>query len=170
MRHATWDIIMAGAYPVTGYGTTYMGGNRDEGPFNVDDPRNDIWESQYHVPQRFLSELEWWKLQPQDDWISSSTPRSSDRNVRLGSRTLLAPPETTYWLLAEPPKQYVAYVRGLKDNVTIDLGPADTGIGKARLLNPRTGETEDIDSKTVGQNKFEWSPPDTRDWVLHLSK
>jgi len=132
MRHATWDIIMAGGYPVTGYGTTYMGGNRDEGPFNVDDPRNDIWERQYHVPQRFLSRLEWWKLQPQDDWISSSTPRSSDRNVRLGSRTLLAPPKTAYWLLAEPGTQYVVYVRGLKDEVTIDLGRAATGTGSGQ--------------------------------------
>ena len=168
MRHATWDIVMAGGYTVTGYGTTYMGGNRDKGPFNVDDPRNDIWERQYRVAQRFLSEIEWWKLQPHDDWISSATPRSADRKVRLGSRTLLAPPETTCWLLAEPGKQYVAYVRGLKGKVTIELGPGAADIRKARLLDPRTGETKPADIRTLDA-RCEWSPPDTADWVLHLS-
>ncbi len=169
MRHATWDIVMAGGYPVTGYGTTYMGGNRDKGPFNVDDPRNDIWERQYHVPQRFLSALDWWKLQPHDELISSTTPRSSDRNVRVGSRKLLCPPKTTYWLLAERGKHYVAYVRGLKDKVTIDLGPGVASVRAASLLDPQTGESKSISQKTIRQNRFEWSPPDTGDWVLHLS-
>jgi len=168
MRHATWDIIMAGGYTVTGYGTTYMGGNRDKGPFNVDDPRNDIWERQYHVAQRFLGDLEWWKLQPHDDSIRSATPRSDDRNVRLASRTLLAPPKTTYWLLAEPTKHYVAYVRGLKNKVTIDLGPGAAGADKASLLDPRTGKTKPVDVKML-DGRCEWSPPDTEDWVLHLS-
>jgi len=173
MRHATWDIVMAGGYTVTGYGTTYMGGNRDKGPFNVDDPRNNIWEHQYRVAQSFLSDLDWWKLQPHDDWISSSTPRSSDRRVRMGSgtgggRTLLAPPKTTYWLLAEPGKHYVAYVRGLRGKVTINLGPGAAGADKASLLDPRTGETKPVDVKML-DDRCEWSPPDTEDWVLHLS-
>ncbi|MHC4367756.1 MAG: apiosidase-like domain-containing protein, partial [Planctomycetota bacterium] len=169
MRHATWDIVMAGGYPVTGYGTTYMGGNRDKGPFNVDDPRNDIWERQYHVPQRFLSKLEWWKLQPYDDWISSSTPRSSDRNVRLASRSLLHPPKKTYWLLAEPGENYVAYVRGLEGKVTIDLGAGAAAIRKGSVMDPRTGETTKI-SYEMKHDKIAWFPPDARDWVLHLSK
>ena len=169
MRYATWDIIMAGGYPVTGYGTTYMGGNRDKGPFNVDDPRNDIWERQYHVPQRFLSELEWWKLRPHDDRIRSATPRSSDQNVRVGSRRLLCPPKTTYWLLAEPHKHYVAYVRGLKDKVTINLGHGAAGVRRARLLDPRSGKTSPVDVKVL-ENEREWSPPDSADWVLHLSE
>ena len=167
MRHATWDILMAGGYTVTGYSTTYMGGNRDKGPFNADDPRNDIWELQYHVAQRFLGDLEWWKLQPHDDWIRSATPRSDDRNVRMGSRTLLRPPKTTYWLLAEPSKHYVAYVRGLKDKIIVDLGPGG-GVHKASLLDPRTGKTKPVNVKTLA-NQCEWSPPNTEDWVLHLS-
>jgi hypothetical protein len=169
MRHATWDIIMAGGYAVTGYGTTYMGGNRDKGPFNVDDPRNDVWERQYHVPRRFLSRLDWWKLQPHDDWISSTASRTSDRNVRVGPRSLLSPPERTYWLLAEPGRSYVAYVRGLKDKVIIDLGPDADGIRKARLLDPRTGQSKPVDVK-ISQGRCEWAPPDERDWVLHLSR
>lgn len=166
MRYATWDIVMAGGYPVTGYGTTYMGGNRDKGPFNVDDPRNDIWERQYHVPQRFLAELEWWKLQPHDEWIRCATPRSGDQNVRMDSRSLLCPPKTTYWLLAEPGNNYVAYVRGLKDKVTIEAGP---GVHKARLLNPRTGRISPVDVE-ITEARCEWSPPDGQDWVLHLSR
>jgi len=174
MRHATWDIIMAGGYPITGYATTYMGGNRDKGPFNVDDPRNDIWERQYHVAQRFLGGLQWWKLQPHDDWISSSTSRSSDRQVRIGTnagrkRTLRCPPKTTYWLLAEPGKQYLAYVRGLTAKVTVDFGSESVGVRKALLLNLRTGDIKNIIDTTNSKDHFEWSPPDAEDWVLFLS-
>ena len=174
MRHATWDIIMAGGYPVTGYATTYMGGNRDKGPFNVNDARNDIWEHQYHVAQRFLGELEWWKLQPHDDWISSSTPRSSDREVPVGlntsrKRMLRRPPETTYWLLAEPGKKYVAYVRGLTRKVTIEFGPGAVGVRKAILFDPRTGETRSLIEDKLLRDRFEWLPPDAGDWALFLT-
>lgn len=166
MRYATWDIVMAGGYPVTGYGTTYMGGNRDKGPFNVDDSRNDVWERQYRVPQRFLGKLEWWKLQPHDEQIRCAAPRSGDQNVRTGSRSLLCPPKTTYWLLAEPGNNYVAYVRGLKDKVTIEAGP---GVHKARLLDPRTRRMRPVDVE-ITEGRCEWTPPDTQDWVLHVSR
>lgn len=171
MRHATWDIIMAGGYPITGYATTYMGGHRDKGPFNVDDPRNDIWERQYHIAQRFLSELKWWKLQPHDDWISSHVPRLSDRQIRVGpntgsKRTLLRPPVTTYWLLAEPGKQYLAYMRGLTNKVIVKFGPGAAGMRKVLLFNPRTGRTSSIIEDTLLKERFEWLPPDSEDWVL----
>ncbi len=169
MRHATWDIIMAGGYPVTGYGTTYMGGNRDKGPFNVDDSRNDIWERQYRAAQRFLSKFKWWKLEPHDDWISSAESRTSDRSVRIGPRSLLSPPMRTYWLLAEPGRSYVAYVRGLKDKVIIKLNSSADGIGRARLLDPRTGRSRPVEVK-ISRGSCEWSPPDEQDWVLHLSR
>jgi hypothetical protein len=175
MRHATWDIVMAGGYPVTGYATTYMGGNRDKGPFNVDDPRNDIWERQYHAAQRFFSKLEWWKLKSHDDWVFSSTPRSSDRNVRVGlntgsKRTLLSPPEATYWLLAELGKQYVVYIRGITNKVTVQFGPGSVGVRNALLFDPRTGETRSIVKDKYLRDSFEWTPPDTSDWVLFLTK
>ncbi|MHC4072367.1 MAG: apiosidase-like domain-containing protein [Planctomycetota bacterium] len=152
MRHATWDIIMAGGYPVTGYGTTYMGGNRDKGPFNVDDPRNDVWEHQYHAAQR-----------------------SSDRQIRLGpargpKRTLMCPPETTYWLLAEQGEHYVAYVRDVTDKVTIKFGPDAVDLRRASLFDPRTGEKKSVDKNTLLKDRYEWSPPDSGDWVLHLAR
>jgi hypothetical protein len=172
MRHATWDIVMAGGYPITGYATTYMGGHREKGPFNVDDPRNDIWERQYHIAQRFFNELEWWKLQPHDDWLNCPTARSSDREVRLGragsKRTLRRPPKTTYWLLAEPGKQYVVYVRGLTKEVTVELNSDAEGLNRAVLFNTRTGQSSSIEY-TLSRNKLEWSPPDAGDWVFLLT-
>ena len=38
IRHATWDILMAEGYAITGFGSTYLGGHRHPGPFNPDDP------------------------------------------------------------------------------------------------------------------------------------
>jgi hypothetical protein len=171
MRHATWDIVMAGGYPITGYATTYMGGHRDKGPFNVYDPCNDIWEDQYHIAQRFFSELKWWKLQPYDDWISSKIPRSSDQQVRVGlntgsKRTLRCPPRTTYWLLTEPGKQYVAYMRGLTNKVNIEFGPGPVTVSKVFLFNPRTDQTSSIIEDASLTDSFEWLPPDSEDWVL----
>ena len=32
IRFASWDIVMAGGYFVTGFGTTYFGGYRDPAP------------------------------------------------------------------------------------------------------------------------------------------
>ena len=175
MRYATWDIIMAGGYPVTGYATTYMGGHRDKGPFNVDDPHNDIWERQYHLAQRFFSKLKWWRLQPHDDWISSQAPRSSDRQVRVGQdsgskRTLLCPPRTTYWLLAESGEQYVAYMRGLTNKVTIEFGPGVVGVRNVLLFNPRSGQASNIIKNKLLKDLFEWAPPDSEDWVLLLTQ
>ncbi|MCB1122032.1 MAG: DUF4038 domain-containing protein, partial [Verrucomicrobiae bacterium] len=81
MRYATWDILMASGYPIIGYGSTYMGGFRDPGPFNPDDPRNDVWAAQYRIAKHFLSTVEWWKLEPHDDWITSTQARLEHREV-----------------------------------------------------------------------------------------
>ncbi|MCP5115045.1 MAG: DUF4038 domain-containing protein, partial [bacterium] len=70
MRHASWDIVTAGGYLVTGFGTTYFGGHRDPGPFDVDTPRNDDWEEQIGHIRRFLTALDWWRFIPADELIS----------------------------------------------------------------------------------------------------
>lgn len=111
MRHATWDIVMAGAYPITGFGTTYFGGNRDPGPFDLDAPKNQPWEEQYSLIRKFFTQVEWWKLEPHDEILQCTTPRSKDRP----ELKQLAPPATTYWCLAEPARQYVIYMRGLEE-------------------------------------------------------
>ena len=69
MRHATWDIVMAGANVVTGFGTTYFGGHRDPGPFDLDAAKNKEWEKQVGVLAQLFTSLEWWTLEPHDDLV-----------------------------------------------------------------------------------------------------
>ena len=173
MRHATWDIVMGGGYPVTGYASTYMGGYRDKGPFNVDEPKNEEWGLQYHLAQHFLTTLDWWKLKPQAAWITSKTERTGDRMEKVpygkkGTRNVTRPPHTTYWLLADPGRHYVAYCRGMAGAMTINLGPEGKGEYRARLYDPRTGQMRPVDGKEQLNDVFQWTPPDDEDWVLHL--
>lgn len=166
IRHASWDIVMAGGYLVTGFGTTYFGGNRDPGPFDVGSARNDDWERQIGLIKQLFVGLNWWKLESQPDWLTCSTPRSKE-GKQFGC---LAPPPATYWLLAEPGKQYVVYARGLTDELMLQLGPNTAGQYRARLYNPRTGETTPLRRQYELQDRFTWTPPDSNDWILHLSK
>ena len=168
MRHATWDIALAGAYFITGFGTTYFGGNRDPGPFDVEAPKNDDWEAQVQHVGTLFRELSWWKLQPCDELLSAGKPRSKDREDVVGilskSRRVQAPPATTYWALAEPGKQYVVYVRGLESPVTLQT-QAQLHHLKARLYNPRTGHFQDVELN-VENGHLSFQPPDRQDWVL----
>ena len=173
MRYATWDIIMAGGYPVTGYGTTYMGGYRDPGPFNPDDPRNDVWAAEYRLTKHFLSSLDWWKLEPQDDRITALQPRGKDRKVIATSspnstRNFKRPPLTTYWMLADPGRTYVAYGRGLTSKVNLQLGDSAGSAYRGYNYNPRTGETEELGELIPENGTISWTPPDEEDWVLLL--
>jgi hypothetical protein len=173
IRYATWDIIMASGYPVTGYASTYMGGFRDKGPFNPDDPRNNVWAAQYRLAQYLLSKLDWWKLEHRDGWISAAQPRTMEREVSVQmtpERTLkvLRPPATTYWLLADPGKQYVAYGRGLDGSVEIKLGSKGTFSGY--YYDPETGITEELAFENVSNGVITWTPPNSGDWVLVLNK
>jgi hypothetical protein len=163
MRHASWDIVMAGGYLVTGFGTTYFGGNRDPGPFDLDVPKNDQWEEQSGMMKRLFTDLEWWKLEPHDELLKCETPRGKDRN-ELGQ---IAPPSTTYWCLAEPDKQYLVYVRGLKQPVTLKLGASSDGLN-VEQFNPRTGAREELKAN-VEDGSFQYTPPDEEDWVVLLT-
>jgi hypothetical protein len=164
IRHATWDLVMAGGYVVNGFGTTYFGGNRDPGPFDIAATKNDDWERQIGFVKRFFSGLEWWNLQPHDELLSSSTPRGRDGR-QLGR---IAPPATTYWMLAEPGRNYVAYARGLTSELTLELGPNTAGPYRVRLFNPRTGAIQNIENEREVKGTFTWTAPDAKDWVLHL--
>jgi hypothetical protein len=164
IRHASWDIVMAGGYLVTGFGSTYFGGNRDPGPFNVDAPQNKEWERQVRLIKQCFTGLDWWKLEPHDAWITCATPRGKDGR-QLGR---LAPPATTYWLLAEPGRRYLAYARGVTDELLIHLGPKGASQYRAQLLNPRSGALKQIGGKHELTDTFEWVPPTKQDWVLHL--
>lgn len=166
MRHATWDIVMAGGYVVTGFGTTYFGGYRDPGPFDVDAARNDGWEQQVGVPKDLLTALPWWKLTPHDDWISADIARGADRE----HLDRVAPPAATYWMLAEPGHHYLAYARGVSRPVSVQLGPDAGGRYEAHLYNLRTGAMVPLGQAHQLQAEFRWTPPDAQDWVLHLER
>jgi hypothetical protein len=161
IRHATWDIAMAGGYFITGFGTTYFGGNRMPGPFRVDDPRNDDWEAEVGHPRRLFESLSWWNLQPHDELVSAAVPRGADRK-ELG---VAAPPETTYWALAEPGRQYVVYVRGCRSALAVELGAMEGERTTVRQYDPRTGRFQALDLVPV-QGKLSYQPPDAQDWVL----
>jgi len=162
MRHATWDILMAGGYIVTGFGTTYFGGNRDPGPFDLDANKNYDWEAQLGHLRRVFLPLAWWKLTPHDELLTCESPRGKEG--KEFSHTV--PPVTTYWCLAEPGQQYILYGRGLSSPVRLTLSPKLTSFS-ATLFNPRTGERKDLGA-TLGSERFEFQPPDSQDWIVLL--
>jgi len=160
IRHATWDIVMAGGYAVTGFGTTYFGGHRDPGPFDLDAAKNKPWEQQIGLMQKLFTSVEWWKLAPHDELLRCATPRGKD-TTELGR---VAPPRTTYWCLAEPGRQSIVYARGLKTPLEIAAPAASTG----RQFNPRTGALVDW-QVPAADGRLKYAPPDDQDWILVLS-
>ena len=123
IRHATWDIVMAGGYFVTGFGTTYFGGNRDPGPFDVDVAKNDVWEDDLRHVRSFFADLEWWRLQPSDELITAEVERGPDRSLKW----LALPPAVAYWALADPGRLYLVYVRGHAGRFNLSLGSRPGG-------------------------------------------
>lgn len=164
MRHATWDIVMAGGYFVTGFGTTYFGGFRDPGPFDVDAAKNDDWEMQASLIKKIFSGFEWWKLSSHDEWLSSASKPEGDLK-HLGQ---IAPPARVYWLLAESGRHYLVYARGMKESIMLNPGGNVTGTFRARLINPVKGIVRDIEGEHKLENGFSWTPPDDKEWLLHL--
>jgi hypothetical protein len=162
MRHATWDIVMAGGYVVTGFGTTYFGGNRDPGPFDVDAGKNDEFEAQMGHVKRVFTSLEWWKLEPADKTITYSGSRGKDGR----ELNQIAPPQLTYWCLSEPGRQYVLYVRGV--GRPIKMAVQGNGF-KVQEWNPRTGQQKNL-RFTLTKQGFPYHPSDAQDWVVVLRK
>lgn len=169
IRHASWDIAMAGGYLVTGFGTTYFGGNRHPGPFDVDTAKNDDWEEDVQHLRTLFTSPEWWRLEPHDELITAREPRGEDRAVELprASRRsrVRIPPATTYWALADPGRAYVAYVRGLSGPTSISLGRGAGGQYRLRQFDPRTGRSEDLGTRKA-DDTIRYEAPDERDWVL----
>jgi len=148
IRHATWDLAMGGGYFVTGWGTTYLGGVRDPGLFDPDDPRNDDWEEDVQHVKTLFTGLDWWTLEPHD--------------------ALLAGPGLRY-CLARIGAQYVAYVRGAGGPLALSLGGAPAGIYDVRLFDPRAGAFSDLPAY-AGMGPAMLTPPDDRDWVFVLTR
>jgi Protein of unknown function (DUF4038)/Domain of unknown function (DUF5060) len=163
MRHATWDIVMAGGYVVTGFGTTYFGGNRDPGPFDLDAKKNDVWEAQLGHLRRVFLPTQWWKLKSHDELVLCQTPRGSEG--KEFNQTV--PPQATYWCLADPGRQYIVYARGLKAPITLTIDSSG-GPLSAMQFDPRSGERKDLGAVT-GKDRFEFRPPDDQDWIVLLT-
>lgn len=162
IRHATWDIVMAGAYAVTGFGTTYFGGNRDPGPFDLDAAKNKPWESQFGLIKKLFTGLAWWTLEPRDELVTAGVRRGSDGK----HLERLAPPEATYWALATPGQQYIVYVRGRAETVSIHL---ENGRElRARQFDPRAGSFSELPPPAAGP--YRYKPPDRQDWVVVVTR
>lgn len=169
IRHATWDIVMAGGYFVTGFGNTYFGGNRNPGIFDVHAAQNDVWEEQVQHVKTLFTELEWWRLAPCDESLTSQVQRSQDGRHQIpGKKSRLAvPPETTYWALSNGEGQYVIYIRGLSTQVKLMLGDNAGKSYHIRQFNPRNGQFSHLDIHQDASS-ISYTPPDQQDWVLIL--
>lgn len=175
MRHATWDLVMAGAYVVTGFGSTYMGGYRHPTTFLPDDPKNVPWAEQMGRMKKFFDGLEYWKLEPRDETLSGAAARSAERTteVEQGAKRQSLPrtPATTYWCLAdESGRTHVVYVRGTKEPVAVNVGgagEAKAATWSATRFDPRSGKSESAAIATEA-GKVRLSAPDERDWVFVL--
>ena len=164
MRHATWDIAMAGGYVVTGFGTTYFGGLRDAGPFDLMAAKNRPWEEQMGCLRSFFEKWSWWQLLPQDEWVTCAQPRGQDR-ILEGQ---VAPPEVTYWCLADPVgKVQIIYVRGVHTPLRIQHF-FEAGTLRAQVFDLRSGAVSS-GKVTTAAGGLSWTPPDERDWVLALT-
>lgn len=165
IRAATWDILMAGAYIITGYGSTYFGGHRHPGPFNLNDPANEIFEEQIQHAIRFWKERDWWTYAPADNRISAKTPVGPDEVRHFTSngtpRTQPSPPAVAYWAMRSP-GSLIAYTRGLSEEVTLDL--SGLSLSTARLYDIRTGAWSDLDAPSG--DAYTFTPPDASDWVV----
>jgi hypothetical protein len=167
MRFASWDILMAGGYLVTGFGTTYFAGHRDPGPFDVDTTRNDDWEEQIANTRSFFGNLAWWNLVPADELIATQARRSPDRSIGSGGRGReLRPPLIAYWAMMDPGRTYLLYVRGTRLPVELDLGARPRAFA-ARQYNPRTGEFTALGQPAITAT-YKYAAPDEQDWVVLL--
>lgn len=172
IRAATWDIAMAGGYVVAGFGSTYLGGARNNTPFLPDDPNNEPWLAQLKVLKTFFESIDYWQLEPHDEWLTSPVSRSTDRVSRVETgdvhTTTTRAPETTYWCLADPQDCYVLYVRGTTQPLTLSLRGAAKQRWQVEQHDPRTGVSKSLGALEAGADTFTYRSPDPGDWVVTL--
>lgn len=147
IRHASWDIVMAGGYFITGWGSTYFGGGRNPGPFAPADPRNVGWEENaQHIYQFFIA-LDWWRLDPHPELLVGSG---------------------TNYLLADTGRQYVVYTRDTSDRITLTL-ESENQTYTVKQFDPRTGTYTTLADHEDG-TVVRLEPPDRQDWVFLLER
>ena len=143
-RRASWVLAMAGGYFVTGFGTTFYGGWRDLGPFDVNAPKNDVAEEDLMHIREFFTSLKWWKLQVMDSLVKAK--------------------EGFCYCLVELGRTYVVYGEGC---TAIELNPdGDPSATYAvRRFDPRTGIYMELPDY-AGSGPIELSVPDAQDCVF----
>jgi hypothetical protein len=147
-RRASWALAMAGGYFVAGFGTTYFGGWREVGPFDVDAPQNDPAENDLQNIRRLFTRLEWWRLQVMDNLVRGDTGFAD--------------------CLAELDSIFVVYS---EENGQVTLTPegAADAVYSAHCYDPRTGAYQRLPD-AIGNAPLTWNPPDHGDWVLVLRR
>ncbi|HEX6970637.1 MAG TPA: DUF5060 domain-containing protein [Limnochordia bacterium] len=148
-RRASWVLAMAGGYFVTGFGTTYFGGWRDRGPFDVDAAKNDDAEADLGHLKAFFTNLEWWRLEPAGHLVHAAEPGYA-------------------YCLAEPGSIYVIYSEGTV-RVFLDTDEALSGTDAPTYaierFDPRQGTCTPLPGRARGP-RLQLVPPDTQDWAF----
>ncbi len=144
-RREAWGIAMAGTYQTTGEtakrgtgvwpdtGGGWVNGRGDDSMVMLNGMAHMV---------AFFTSLEWWKLEPHDDF------------VREGA-----------YCLADPGRQYVIYLRtGRPMEIRLEAGEYN-----AEWFNPRTGRRSPA-GVAKGPAWQTPAPPDNADWVLLLTR
>jgi hypothetical protein len=125
-RRASWVLAMTGGYFVTGFGTTYYGGWRNDGPFDVDDPRNDPAEQDIAFLAGVFRALPWWRLEPMDALVQ--TPEGHAYALAELGRTILVycegTPHVDLLIDGEPGTDYDVTRYDPRTGTATALGPA----------------------------------------------
>ena len=149
-RQATWMMPMAGAYFVTGFGTTYFGGHRDTGIFNPDAEQNLPAEADLQNVRTFFNALKWWQFEPVE-----GLARADGIDDK---------PAYAYCLRAGGPSgTHIVYVHQAR-GATLRPAAAGPGGWSVRRYDPRTGQY--AQQGPVAGGAIELSPPDAQDWVF----
>lgn len=142
-RRASWVLAMAGGYFVTGFGTTYSGGNRDPGPFDVDAPKNDDAEADLVNLRNFFTSFSWWKLNPRN--------------------SLVAVPSGYGYCLADIGQTYVVFTEETA-SASLSLGGAAPSTYSVRRYDPRSGSMTSLGDYS-GSGPISLTSPDSQDWA-----
>jgi hypothetical protein len=145
LRHASWDIAMAGGYLVTGFAATFSDGPSSSKPFNVDDPNMDAWEDDIQHVKTLFTSTDWWKMNP--------------------SRSLLQGSGTRY-VMENPGNEYIAYIRGTESDGTLKV---PNGTYSVKRFDPRTGNFTNL-SDVSSNGSITLDPPSNEDWVFVVTK
>ncbi|MDX2189312.1 MAG: DUF4038 domain-containing protein, partial [Bacteroidota bacterium] len=145
MRARTYNIAMAGAYAVTGFGPTYAGGRRSPSNplFNPNYPSSADWAEDFKYLKRVFSSVDYWTLTPNNNLISGSG---------------------TKYVLANVGNQYFVYIKGNSGSNTLSLGTQTSKTYTVQRYDPRLGSFTDLSGYT-GNSSIAFANPDNKDWI-----